>query len=64
MTSCNSRRKVRPQKVRKQVRVQRDMVEQLIKPVGQIISNRVVITLKYRPKGQFSGKTYDQVNWL
>ena len=64
MTSCNSRRKVRPQKVRKQVSIRGDTAERLTKPVGQITSNQVVITLKYWPKGQFSGKTYDQVNWL
>ena len=47
MTSGNSRRKVRPQKVRKQVSIQGDKAEQLTKPVGQIASNQVAITLKY-----------------
>ena len=64
MTSCNSLGKVRKQKVRKQVRVRRDMTERLTKPVRQIASNQVVITLKNESKGQFSGKTYNQVNWL
>ena len=64
MMGCNSWRKVRRQKVRKQVRVRRDTTERLTKPVRQIASNQVVITLKYEPKGQFSRKTYDQVNWL
>ena len=64
MTSCNSRRKVRRQKARKQVRVLRYTTERLTKPVRQIASNQVVITSKYEPKGQFSKKTHDQVNGL
>ena len=63
-TSCISWRKVTKQKVRKQVRVRKDTTAQLTKPVGQIASNQVVITLKNEPKGQFRGKTYNQVNWL
>ena len=58
-TSCNSRRKVR-----NQVGVRRDTTERPTKPVGQIASNQEVITLKYEPKGQFSKKTHNQVNWL
>ena len=40
------------------------MRERLVKPVGQIISKYIVITLEISQKGQFSEKTYDQVNWL
>ena len=40
------------------------MVERLVKPVGQIASNQLEITLKYRLKRPGQWKAYDQVNWL
>ena len=36
----------------------------LVKPVGQIVSEHIVIALENKPRGQVQQKVYDQVNWL
>ena len=50
MTSCNSQKEVR--------------LHGKKPPVGQMVSKHIVITLEISQEGQFSKKTYDQVNWL
>ena len=64
MTRCNGRKKVRLHGKKSGKSSSKDTRKRLVKPVGQIVSKHIIITLEIKPRRPVQRKAYDQVNWL